>query len=100
MIAVDGPAASGKGTVATRLGRDFGLPVLDTGLLYRAVGVLTERAGENPDDEGAAGAIAALLTADQLPEPDEERRERVAFHQFQRLQQVAELAVPGRDRAG
>src|SRR5687767_3414412 len=58
VIAVDGPAASGKGTIATRLGAMFGLPVLDTGLLYRAVGVLTERAGENPDLEEAAAAVA------------------------------------------
>jgi cytidylate kinase len=69
VIAVDGPAASGKGTVATRLGRELGLPVLDTGLLYRAVGVLTERAGDDPDDAGHATAVALLLTADQLEDP-------------------------------
>ena len=39
IIAVDGPAASGKGTIAARLARTYGLPHLDTGLLYRAVGV-------------------------------------------------------------
>ena len=39
VIAVDGPAASGKGTVAARLARTYGLPFLDTGLLYRAVGI-------------------------------------------------------------
>ena len=39
IIAVDGPAASGKGTVAAALARHYGLPYLDTGLLYRAVGV-------------------------------------------------------------
>ena len=87
VIAVDGPAASGKGTVATRLGRELGLPVLDTGLLYRAVGVLTERAGENPDDEVAAAASAQLLTADQLDDPALRTRaagelaSRVAIHQ-------------------
>jgi cytidylate kinase len=87
VIAVDGPAASGKGTVATRLGREFGLPVLDTGLLYRAVGVLTERAGESPDDEVAAAATAQLLTADQLDDPALRTRvagelaSRVAIHQ-------------------
>ena len=69
VIAVDGPAASGKGTIATRLARAFALPVLDTGLLYRAVGVLTERAGKNPDDEGAARAVAATLSARQLDDP-------------------------------
>ncbi|MEW5684783.1 MAG: (d)CMP kinase [Pseudomonadota bacterium] len=69
VIAVDGPAASGKGTIATRLGALFGLPVLDTGLLYRAVGVLTERAGHDLDDAEAASAVAKLLTADQLDDP-------------------------------
>ncbi|WP_339647657.1 (d)CMP kinase, partial [uncultured Pelagibacterium sp.] len=39
IIAVDGPAASGKGTIAAALGRYFNLPHLDTGLLYRAVGL-------------------------------------------------------------
>ena len=40
IIAIDGPAAAGKGTLAARLARHFGLPYLDTGLLYRAVGKL------------------------------------------------------------
>jgi CMP/dCMP kinase len=86
VIAVDGPAASGKGTIANRLGALFGLPVLDTGLLYRAVGVLTERAGEDPDDEEAAAAVALLLTADQLDDPALRTRaagelaSRVAIH--------------------
>ena len=39
IIAVDGPAASGKGTLAQGLARHYGLPQLDTGLLYRAVGL-------------------------------------------------------------
>ena len=69
VIAVDGPAASGKGTVATGLGRAFGLPVLDTGLLYRAVGVLTRSAGEDPDDAATTTSIASLLTAERLEDP-------------------------------
>lgn len=69
IVAVDGPAASGKGTIATRLGQDLGLPVLDTGLLYRAVGVLMDRAKLSLDDEGAAAAAAATLTADLLSDP-------------------------------
>jgi cytidylate kinase len=69
VVAVDGPAASGKGTVAARLGREFGLPVLDTGLLYRAVGVLMDRAGLSLDDEGAAAAAATTLAADFLADP-------------------------------
>jgi cytidylate kinase len=70
VIAVDGPAASGKGTIAHQLGRDFGLPVLDTGLLYRAVGVLTLRAGHPLDDPECAHAAAVTLTADQLDDPE------------------------------
>ena len=66
VIAVDGPAASGKGTVAEGLARRYGLPYLDTGLLYRAVGVLMQRAGQGLDDEAAASAQAHLLTADLL----------------------------------
>ncbi len=69
VIAVDGPAASGKGTIATRLGAMFGLPVLDTGLLYRGVGVLAERAGVDLDDPVRVGAVAQALTAEQLDDP-------------------------------
>jgi cytidylate kinase len=57
IIAVDGPAASGKGTIARALAAHYGLPHLDTGLLYRAVGVATVRRGGDPDIE--ADAIAA-----------------------------------------
>jgi cytidylate kinase len=69
VIAVDGPAASGKGTVSKGLGQAFGLPVLDTGLLYRAVGVLVDRAHGDLDDPEACAAAAATLTADQLEDP-------------------------------
>ena len=51
IIAVDGPAASGKGTIARAIAAHFGLPLLDTGLLYRAVGMATVRAGGDPDVE-------------------------------------------------
>lgn len=54
IIAVDGPAASGKGTIARALARHYGLPHLDTGLLYRAVGIGVLRAGEDPADGAAA----------------------------------------------
>jgi cytidylate kinase len=69
VIAVDGPAASGKGTIATGLGKVFDLPVLDTGLLYRCVGYLIQKAGEDLDDEASAAAAAVLITADQLENP-------------------------------
>jgi CMP/dCMP kinase len=86
VVAVDGPAASGKGTIATKLGKAFDLPVLDTGLLYRCVGVLMLKAGEDLDDHEAATACAALLTADQLDDPALRTRaageaaSRVAIH--------------------
>jgi CMP/dCMP kinase len=51
IIAVDGPAASGKGTIARALAAHFGLPHLDTGLLYRAVGLSVLRHGEDPEHE-------------------------------------------------
>jgi cytidylate kinase len=54
IIAVDGPAASGKGTVAKALARHYGLPFLDTGLLYRAVGLNLLRWGGDPDSEFSA----------------------------------------------
>ena len=54
IIAVDGPAASGKGTIARALALHFGLPHLDTGLLYRAVGIATARLGGDPDDSNQA----------------------------------------------
>jgi cytidylate kinase len=57
IIAVDGPAASGKGTIASRLAAAFALPYLDTGLLYRAVGVL---AGDTSSDEVAIAAARSL----------------------------------------
>jgi CMP/dCMP kinase len=64
IIAVDGPAASGKGTIARALAARFGLPHLDTGLLYRAVGVATARAGGDPDS--AVDALAACGFDDGL----------------------------------
>jgi CMP/dCMP kinase len=51
IIAVDGPAASGKGTIARALAAHFGLPYLDTGLLYRAVGLSVLRHGGDPAHE-------------------------------------------------
>ncbi len=70
IIAVDGPAASGKGTIARALAVHFGLPHLDTGLLYRAVGVATARLGGDPDSPNAAlagcGFDDALLCDPEL----------------------------------
>ena len=61
IIAVDGPAASGKGTIAARLARTYGLPHLDTGLLYRAVGLGVLDAGGDLDDEAFAEGVALSL---------------------------------------
>ena len=66
IIAVDGPAASGKGTIAARLAELYGLPHLDTGLLYRAVGVGVLDAGGSLDDAAAAEAAARALDASHL----------------------------------
>lgn len=60
IIAVDGPAASGKGTIARALAAHYGLPHLDTGLLYRAVGVACARAGGDPDNPSDALAACAF----------------------------------------
>ena len=65
-IAVDGPAASGKGTVARRLAKALGYYHLDTGLLYRAVGWL---ARARPDDAGWCGQIAEDLDPTRLHDP-------------------------------
>ncbi|QIG81179.1 (d)CMP kinase [Stakelama tenebrarum] len=54
IIAVDGPAASGKGTIARALARHYGLPHLDTGLIYRAVGASVLREEGDPASEGDA----------------------------------------------
>lgn len=70
IIAVDGPAASGKGTIAARLADAYGLPHLDTGLLYRAVGVGVLDAGGSLDDEAAAEAVARALRAEHLTDTD------------------------------
>src|SRR5687768_9853335 len=61
IIAIDGPAASGKGTLAKRLAQHYGLPHLDTGLLYRAVARLLLDKRRPLTDAAAAEAAAATL---------------------------------------
>jgi len=61
IIAVDGPTASGKGTIAQRLAQHYGLKRLDTGSLYRAVGLVVVDAGGDPADEKTAVAAAQTL---------------------------------------
>lgn len=66
IIAVDGPAASGKGTIASALARHFGLPHLDTGLLYRAVGHAVKAHDGLPDFEARAVAAAQALDVEDI----------------------------------
>jgi cytidylate kinase len=76
VIAVDGPAASGKGTIARALAAHFALPLLDTGLLYRAVALNLWRWGGDPASE-----FEALRAADDLgldPDDEELRSEPVS----------------------
>ena len=70
IIAIDGPAAAGKGTLARRLAAHFGLPFLDTGLLYRAVARRVIDAGHNPADAEAAIAVARSLRPEDMNRSD------------------------------
>ena len=85
IIAVDGPTASGKGTIAKALAAHFGLPHLDTGLLYRAVGLQCALNGGDPDNP--QDALAACNFPDRLIADPELRSEatgglasRVSIH--------------------
>lgn len=64
IIAVDGPAASGKGTIAKALARHYGLPHMDTGLLYRAVALNLLRFGGDPESEFAAARACDFSQTD------------------------------------
>jgi cytidylate kinase len=70
IIAIDGPAASGKGTLARRIAERFGLNHLDTGLLYRAVARDVRRRGGGLDDRAAVIAAAKALDPATLDDPD------------------------------
>jgi cytidylate kinase len=70
VIAIDGPAAAGKGTLARRIAAALGLPYLDTGLLYRAVGRLVLDARGDPGDPATAEAAARALRPDDLQRND------------------------------
>jgi cytidylate kinase len=69
IIAIDGPAASGKGTLAKRIADLWGLPCLDTGLLYRAVARDVAALGFRLDDPWAGLAVARSLDASSLGDP-------------------------------
>jgi cytidylate kinase len=69
VIAIDGPAGSGKGTLATALAHRFGLAHLDTGRIYRATAAVVLRAGGDPSDAGVAAAAARGLDFGMLSDP-------------------------------
>ena len=70
IIAIDGPAAAGKGTLARRLAAELGFDYLDTGLIYRAVGMKLARAGQDPSEVDAAERTARALAPADLDAPD------------------------------
>lgn len=65
-VAIDGGAATGKGTLAQRLAKSYDLAYLDTGALYRAVAYNLMNAGEEPDNESVAVQVAMELPADKI----------------------------------
>jgi len=69
VVAIDGPAASGKGTLARRLAKRFGFAALDTGALYRAVALLVREADADPNDPAAAEAAARRVDPALLGDP-------------------------------
>ena len=66
IITVDGPAASGKGTLAKKLAKHYGLPHLDTGLLYRGVAFLMLEGGHALDDVASAARVAQALDLSKI----------------------------------
>jgi len=66
VIAIDGPSASGKGTVAQRVARTLGFHFLDSGALYRLTALAAMRKGLRLEDEAAVAGVAALLPAEFL----------------------------------
>ncbi len=77
IIAVDGPSAAGKGTVARAIARELGYPFLDTGSLYRMVGLAMLKAGKSATEEKAATDFAATLDPSAVKD-HELRTEEVA----------------------
>tara|TARA_B100000614_G_scaffold177748_1_gene158679 strand:+ start:2923 stop:3570 length:648 start_codon:yes stop_codon:yes gene_type:complete len=75
VIAIDGPAASGKGTLARKLAQHYGYAYLDTGSLYRAVGQAVLAAGQDANDDAAALAAAENLDISHIDEKTIRTRE-------------------------
>ena len=70
IIAIDGPAASGKGTLARNLAKHFSFNYLDTGLIYRAVGAMVLEKGKDPSDPLSATKVAQTLRTNDLDRDD------------------------------
>ncbi len=75
IIAVDGPVAAGKGTLARRIAQKYRLTYLDTGALYRAVGLILLRAEQDPENATLAAEAALSVSAIALDDPDLRREE-------------------------
>lgn len=88
VFAVDGPAASGKGTLARALASHFGFHYLDTGALYRAVALTILDQGLDPHDEGTAIKAAEILDIDAVDD------DRLRTHQVSEAASVV-AAMPG-----
>ena len=69
IVAIDGPSASGKGTLARRLAEALDFAYLDTGMLYRAVGAAVLAAGADPGESAAASEAARALELSDLERP-------------------------------
>jgi cytidylate kinase len=89
IIAIDGPAASGKGTISRAIAADYALPLLDTGILYRAVGQQLRDAGHDLNDAGAAAAIARIFDPSWLD--DARLRDRIAGEAASRVAKVPQV---------
>ena len=89
IIAIDGTSASGKGTIAKRLAAWFGLPHMDTGRLYRAVGVAALKAGADFEDAAALSQIASALDLNDFV--DEELRTADAAQAASKVARVPDV---------
>ena len=96
LIAVDGPAASGKGTIARALARHFGLPHMDTGMLYRAVALTMFRFGGDPGSEFEA--LRACEGVAQVDPTDTELRSETVSSIASRISAYAGVRAALLDR--
>ena len=95
IIAVDGPTASGKGTIAKALAEHFALPVLDTGLLYRAVGYQTQLNHGDADKAAAYFDWAVSTATPSLDLPEQVDRHLLAPERRQEwIDKCGEVATP------